>query len=67
MNFSVLKRAMLLLYIVFLLFSFSACKTIKAAVSFRWGHWTGSGHPQEITKVQKEKVLSDRVARMHAE
>jgi hypothetical protein len=54
MNYGVLKRVLFLLAIVLLLFSFSACKTIKAAVSFKWGRWGGNGHHHDVAKVQKE-------------
>lgn len=67
MNFRVLKRAILLLYIVFSLFSFNSCKTIKAAVSFKWGQWRGNGYPHEVAKGQKEVAPSDWVAMMNTE
>jgi hypothetical protein len=40
MNNTVLKRVIFLLSIVLFIFSLSACKTIKAAVSFKWGKRT---------------------------
>lgn len=67
MNLRILKRAMLLLCVVFLLFSLSACKTIQAAVSFQWGQWEGSGHPHEVVKLQKEPAPPDWVAMMNTE
>lgn len=67
MKLSVLKRAMLLLCVVFLLFSLSACKTIQAAVSFQWGQWDGNGHPHEVVKLQKEAAAPDWVAMMDIE
>jgi hypothetical protein len=40
MNKSVLKRVILLLSIVLFIFSLSACETIKAAITFKWGKRT---------------------------
>jgi hypothetical protein len=40
MNNSVLKRVILLLSIVLFIFSLSACETIKAAITFKWGKRT---------------------------
>lgn len=67
MNNSILKRIILLLSIVVFIFSLSACKTIKAAVSFKWGQWAGNMHPHEVAKVQKEDAPPDRVAMMNTE
>ena len=54
MNNSVLKRGILLLSIVLFIFSLSACKTLKAAVSFKWGKRTECEHHLEAKKTQKE-------------
>ena len=54
MNNSVLKRVIFLLSIVLFIFSLSACKTIKAAVSFKWGKRTKCEHHLEAKKSQKE-------------
>ena len=40
MNKSVLKRVILLLSFVLFIFSLSACETIKAAITFKWGKRT---------------------------
>ena len=40
MNNSVLKRVILILGIVLFIFSLSACETIKAAITFKWGKRT---------------------------
>ena len=40
MNKSVLKRVILLLSIVLFIFSLSACETIRAAITFKWGKRT---------------------------
>jgi hypothetical protein len=40
--------------IVLSMFFLSACKTIKAAVSFEWGKITESVHQLEAKKAQKE-------------
>ncbi|MBW2603572.1 MAG: hypothetical protein JRE28_04545 [Deltaproteobacteria bacterium] len=54
MNDRVLKRVILLLSIVLFIFSLSACKTMKAAVSFKWGKRTKCEHHLEAKKAQKE-------------
>ena len=54
MNNSVLKKIMLLLSIVLFIISLSACKTLKAAVSFKWGKITESEHHLVAKKSQKE-------------
>jgi hypothetical protein len=54
MNNSVLKKVILLLSIVLFIFSLSACETIKAAVSFKWGKRTEYEHHLEAKKAQKE-------------
>jgi hypothetical protein len=54
MNNSVLKKVILLLSIVLFIFSLSACETIKAAVSFKWGKRTKCEHHLEAKKAQKE-------------
>jgi len=54
MSNSVLKRIILLLSIVLFIFSLSACKTLKAAVSFKWGKRTKSEHHLEAKKTPKE-------------
>ena len=54
MKNTILKRAIPLLCIVSLIFSFCGCKTIKAAVSFKWGKRTGSEHHLEAKKDQRE-------------
>ena len=40
MNNIVLKRVILILGIVLFIFSLSACETMKAAISFKWGKRT---------------------------
>jgi hypothetical protein len=40
MNNGVLKRVILILGIVLFIFSLSACETMKAAISFKWGKRT---------------------------
>ncbi len=50
MNNSVLKKVILLLSIVLFIFSLSACETIKAAVSFKWGKRTKCEHHLEAKK-----------------
>ena len=40
MNNSILKRVILILGIVLFIFSLSACETMKAAISFKWGKRT---------------------------
>jgi hypothetical protein len=54
MNNSFLKRVILLLSTVFFIFSLSACKTMKAAVSFKWGKRIESEHQLEARKALKE-------------
>ena len=54
MNISVLKNIILLLSIVLFIFSLSACKTLKAAVSFKWGKRTECEYLLEAKKAQKE-------------
>ena len=54
MNNTVLKRVIFLLSIVLFIFSLSACETIKAAVSFKWGKRTKCEHHLEAKKAQKE-------------
>lgn len=58
MNNSVLKKIILLLSIVLFIFSLSACKTLKAAVSFKWGKKTEYGRHLEAKKTQKEYPLT---------
>ena len=53
MNNSVLKRVILLLSIVLFIFSLSACETMKAAVSFKWGKRTECEHHLEAKKDPK--------------
>jgi len=67
MNNNVFKRVIFLLLIVLFTFSLSACKTMKAAVSFKWGQWTGNGHPYEVEKVQKEGTTVDQMSMMNTE
>jgi len=50
----VLKKIILLLSIVLFIFSLSACKTLKAAVSFKWGKRTEYERHLEAKKTQKE-------------
>ena len=40
MNNSILKTVILILGIVLFIFSLSACETMKAAISFKWGKRT---------------------------
>jgi len=54
MNNSVLKKIILLLSIVLFIFSLSACKTLKAAISFKWGKGPECEHHLEAKKTQKE-------------
>ena len=54
MNNSTLKKVILLLSIVLFIFSLSACKTIKAAVSFQWGKRIESKYYLEAKKSPKE-------------
>jgi len=58
MNNRVLKNIIFLLTIVFFIFSLSACKTMKAAVSFNWGKRTECKHHLEAKKDQKEYLLN---------
>ncbi len=58
MSNSVLKRVIFLLTIVLFIFYLSACKTMKAAVSFKWGKITESEHHLEVKKAQFEKACS---------
>ena len=50
MHYSVMKRIMILLAIVFFVFSVNACKTTRGAVGFGWGEGSGYGHPHKIKK-----------------
>ena len=54
MNNSVLKKVILLLSIVFFIFSLSACETIKAAVTFNWGKRTEYERHLEAKTPKKE-------------
>ena len=53
MNNSILKRVILFLSIVLFIFSLSACETIKAAVSFKWGKRTEYEHHLEAKKPKR--------------
>jgi len=52
MNNRVLKNIIFLLTIVLFILSLSACKTMKAAVSFKWGKRTECERHLEAKKVQ---------------
>jgi hypothetical protein len=54
----VLKNVIYLLAIVFFVFSLSACKTMKAGVSFKWGKTIECEHHLEAKKAQKEYLLT---------
>ena len=54
MNNSVLKNIILLLSIVFFIFSLSACETIKAAITFKWGKRTEYERHLEAKTPKKE-------------
>jgi hypothetical protein len=54
MNNSVFKKSIFLLVIVLSIFFLSACETMKAAVSFKWGKRTNNKHNLEAKKAQKE-------------
>jgi hypothetical protein len=49
-----MSLSLLLLSIVLFIFSLSACETIKAGVSFKWGKRTKCEHHLEAKKAQKE-------------
>ena len=53
MNNSVLKRVILILGIVLFIFSLSACETMKAAISFKWGKRTEYEHYLEAKKPKR--------------
>jgi len=53
MNNSVLKRVILILGIVLFMFSLSACETMKAAISFKWGKRTEYEHYLEAKKPKR--------------
>jgi hypothetical protein len=53
MNNRVLKRVILLLSIVLFIFSLSACETMKAAISFKWGKRTEYEHYLEAKKPKR--------------
>jgi hypothetical protein len=54
MNNHVLKRVILLLSIVLFIFSLSACETIKAAITFKWGKRTEYERHLEAKTPKKE-------------
>ena len=58
MNNRVLKHIIFLLIIVLFIFSLSACKTMKAAVSFKWGKRTECKRHLEAKKDQREYLLT---------
>lgn len=53
MNSSLLKRVILILGIVLFIFSLSACETMKAAISFKWGKRTEYEHSLEAKKTKR--------------
>lgn len=53
MNISFFKKTISLLIIVLFAFLLNACKTIKAAVSFKWGKRTESEYHLAAKKNQK--------------
>ncbi len=53
MNTWVFKKVIFLLPIVLFIFSLSACKTMKATVSFKWCKRTECKRHLEAKKVQK--------------
>jgi hypothetical protein len=57
MNNSIIKKIMLILSIVLFIFSLVSCKTLKAAVSFKWGKRTESEHYLEAKNTQKKYLL----------
>lgn len=58
MDIRVLKNVIFLLDIVFFIFSLSACKTIKAGVSFKWSKIIECKHHLEAKKARKEYLLT---------
>ncbi len=58
MNNRVIKNIIFLLPIVLFIFSLSACKTMKAAVSFKWGKRIECKRHLEAKKVQKKISLN---------
>jgi hypothetical protein len=54
MNNRVLKRVILLLSIVFFIFSLNACETMKAAITLKWGKRTEYERHFEAKTPKKE-------------
>jgi len=58
MNNNVLKRVILILGIVLFIFSLSACETMKAAISFKWGKRTEYERSLEAKKPKRNILQS---------
>ena len=60
MNNSILKRVTLILGVVLFIFSLSACETMKAAISFKWGKRTEYERSLEAKK-PKRNILQPHI------